>query len=154
MEVPLDGSASARPLLTAAFMERDARYSPDGRWVAYVSDESGRPEVSINSVTGPPQRIVVSSQGADQPVWQRDGTAIFYVTADGALHRVALRSTGTRLTLAHPQPAHIPTFPIGHHWGTAYDVSADGSRVYRPVPPQPGASHDVTIILGWRALLQ
>jgi hypothetical protein len=151
-EVPLETSISARPLLTAAFLERDARYSPDGRWVAYVSDESGRPEVSIRSLTGPARRVVVSNLGGDQPVWQRNGTALFYVTGDGALHRVALRSGHGGLDLDRPQRTRIPLFPTGHHWGTAYDVSADGARVYVPLPPQPGAAQDLTIILGWRAL--
>ncbi|MEP7309464.1 MAG: protein kinase [Acidobacteriota bacterium] len=152
-EVPLEASASARPLLTAAFLERDARYSPDGRWVAYVSDESGRPEVLIRSMTGPAQRVAVSNQGGDQPVWQRDGTAIFYITHDGALHRVAITDAGSRLDLGRPRRMNVPAFPTGHHWGTAYDVSADGSRAYLHTPPEPGAAQDVTIVLGWQALL-
>jgi Tol biopolymer transport system component len=153
-EVPLEPSTAARPLLTTASLERDARYSPDGRWVVYVSDESGRPEVSIRSLKGPAQRIVVSNEGGDQPVWQGDGTAIFYVTGEGALHRVALRPSGTGLALERPQRTRVPAFPTGHHWGTAYDVSADGARLYVLLPPQDGAVQDLTIILGWRALLQ
>jgi dipeptidyl aminopeptidase/acylaminoacyl peptidase len=153
-EVPLEASASARPLLTGAFLERDARYSPDGRWVAYVSDESGRPEVLIRTMTGPGQRVVVSNQGGDQPVWQRDGTAIFYVTSDGALHRVSITAAGSRLELGRPRRVNVPAFPTAHHWGTAYDVSADGSRAYLHTPPEPGTARDVTIVLGWRAFLQ
>jgi len=152
-EVPVDTSAPARPLLTGVYVERDARYSPDGRWLAYVSDESGRTEVSIRSVVGPPQRVVVSNQGGDQPVWRRDGAAVFYVTDEGYLYSVALRTTGGRLQLARPQRTPIPQF-AERHFGTAYDVSADGSRMYLPLVSDALPSKEMTIVIGWRALLQ
>ena len=68
-----DPNGSAQPLLAEPFTERDARLSPDGRWIVYVSEESGRPEVSVRSLSGPPRRIVISGGGGDQPVWRRDG---------------------------------------------------------------------------------
>ena len=71
--VSTDGTAASAPLLAERFVERDARFSPDGRWLAYVSDESGRPEVSVRSLSGPPIRVVASSGGGDQPVWGRNG---------------------------------------------------------------------------------
>ena len=79
--VPVDPSAPARPLLTESFLERDARISPDGRWLAFVSDESGRPGVSVRSVAPPARRFVVSTSGGDQPVWRRDGREVYYIDA-------------------------------------------------------------------------
>jgi eukaryotic-like serine/threonine-protein kinase len=73
--LPARGHETARPLLDQPFREREARLSPDGRLVAYVSEESGRPEVSVQTIGGPPRREVISVGGGDQPVWSRDGRA-------------------------------------------------------------------------------
>jgi hypothetical protein len=81
--VPTKPGGAPQPLLADAFLERDARISHDGRWVAYVSDESGRPEVSVRSIIGPPPRIVISSEGGDQPVWRRDGSELFFIDPQG-----------------------------------------------------------------------
>ena len=127
--VPFDSSAPARPLLNESFMERDARISPNGRWLAFVSDESGRPVVSVRSVSAPLRRYVVSTSGGDQPVWRRDGKELFYVNAQRFLHGVPVRATADGgLAFGAPQPVHIPRF-AERHWGTVYDVSPDGSRV-------------------------
>jgi serine/threonine protein kinase len=152
--VPVDPQEPARPLLSSAFLERDARYSPGDRWIAYVSDESGRLEVSIRSLTGPPQRIVVSNQGGDQPVWKADGSALFYVDHQQLLQRVSVKATQNGgLTLGPPQRVQVP--PFEHvHWGTSYDVSPDGARVYIPQRTEQRAPREMTVILGWRALLQ
>lgn len=151
-EVPVGTGAPARPLLTGASVEREARYSPDGRWLAYVSDESGRAEVSIRSLSGSVQRVVVSRLGGDQPVWQRDGTAIYYVTESGDSYRVAVRMGDGRLQLGPAERTRIPRFEE-HHFGTDYDVSADGSRWFIPRRSEALASKDMTIVIGWRALL-
>ncbi len=151
--VPVDRSQPPRRLLAGAFVERDARFSPDGDWVAYVSEESGGPEVSIASLDGPARRIVVSTEGGDQPVWKRDGAAIYYVNRNGQLHRVAVHRTVDSLTLGRAEPVLVPSL-AGRHWGTGYDVSPDGSRIFLPRPPTTPPPNDVTLILGWRALLQ
>jgi serine/threonine protein kinase/Tol biopolymer transport system component len=152
--VPTEPGAAPQPLLADTFVERDARISHDGRWVAYVSDESGRPEVSLRSIVGSPQRIVISSEGGDQPVWRRDGTELFFVDPEGQLRSVSVRwSRDGRPTLGLPTKLNVP--PIGRgHWGTPYDVSPDGNRVYllrRNDDPPPS---DIHVIIGWRALLE
>ena len=118
---------SDRPLLEAPYNERDARMSPDGRWIAYVSDESGRPEVSVRSVVGPRQRDVMSAGGGDQPVWRGDGSEPFFVDLQGRLSAVSVRpAAGGVLSFRTPVPLKVP--PIGPgHLGTQYDVTRDGS---------------------------
>ena len=91
--VATETGESAQPLLAEPYTERDARVSPDGRWISYVSDESGRPEVSVRNISGPPTRIVVSGDGGDQPVWRRDGAELFFVDPDGRLRSVSVRRT-------------------------------------------------------------
>jgi Tol biopolymer transport system component len=151
--VPTEGGATAEPLLAEAFTERDARMSRDGRWVAYVSEESGRPEVSVRSIAGPPKRLPVSGEGGDQPVWRSDGAELFFVDLQGHLRSVSVRWSGDGLpTFGLPSKLNVP--PIGSgHWGTPYDVSPDGSRIYflrRNDDPPPREIH---VVIGWRALL-
>ncbi len=127
--VPLGGAAPGRPLLADRFTERDARVSSDGRWIAYASNESGAFEVSVRSLSGPPQRVVVSSGGGDQPVWRRDGAELFFVNPQGQLHAVSVRVQDGRLLPGAAVRLGVP--PLGpRHWGTTYDVSPDGKRIH------------------------
>jgi len=151
--VPLSPGATPRPLLAEAFTERDARISPDGRWLAYVSDESGRPEISVRSLTGPPRRLVVSSEGGDQPVWRRDGGELFFVGKEGRLHGAVVRADPQGgLALSVVTRLNVP--PLGErHWGTTYEVSADGRRIYFPHPLADQPPREFGVILNWAALL-
>jgi eukaryotic-like serine/threonine-protein kinase len=151
--VPTDGGTAAQPLLADAFNERDARMSRNGRWVAYVSLESGRPEVSVRTVSGPPKRFLISGEGGDQPVWRRDDAELFFVDPQGQLRSVPVQWSRDGLpTFGLAAKLNVP--PIGRgHWGTPYDVSPDGSRIYflrRNDDPPPREIH---VIIGWRALL-
>jgi eukaryotic-like serine/threonine-protein kinase len=141
-------------LLAEAYSERDGRVSTDGRWIAYVSDESGRPEVSVRSLLGSARRIVLSPGGGDQPVWRKDGGELFFVEPEGRIRALAAGR------MSAPDPTFglrvaLPVPPIGFgHWGTQYDVSPDGGRIYfmqrnRDAPPSI-----ITVVLGWRSLLK
>jgi serine/threonine-protein kinase len=152
--VSIDPRGFSEPLLAEAFTERDARLSPDGRWIAYVSEESGGAEVSVRSVSGAPRRTVISGGGGDQPVWRRDGAELFFVDPQGRLRSVALRpGADGNLTFGVPVQLKVP--PIGSgHLGTQYDVSPDGRRVYfldRSHDPPP---REIGVVLGWRALVR
>ncbi len=142
------------PLLAEGFVERDARFSPDGRWVAYVSEESGRPEVSVRALSGAPDRQVVSRGGGDQPVWRRDGRSLFYVAPDGRLLSVSVRPEGaSNLVVGVATPLNVP--PLAErHWGTVYDVARDGKRVFLPRPDSRPTPREVGIVLNWTDLLK
>jgi eukaryotic-like serine/threonine-protein kinase len=152
--VAADKSHAAEPLLAEPYNERDGRVSPDGRWIAYVSDESGRPEVSVRSLVGSARRIVLSPDGGNQPVWRKDGSELFFVDPEGRLRALPASRTNT-LDSTFGLPVVLPIPPIGFgHWGTQYDVSPDGRRIYfmqrnRDAPPS-----SVTVVLGWRSLLK
>lgn len=150
--VPVAGKAPARPLLAARFTERDARVSSDGRWIAYASNESGVFEVSVRSLSGPPQRVVVSSGGGDQPVWRRDGAELFFVNPEGRLHAVSVRVQDGRLLPGATVRLDVP--PLGpRHWGTIYDVSPDGTRIHLTQATGERPPRGINVVLGWRALL-
>ena len=76
--VPMDGERKGRPLLTSAFSEGEGMVSPDGRWLAFHSDESGRPEVYVQAFPEAGERWQVSSGGGERPRWSRDGRELFY----------------------------------------------------------------------------
>lgn len=153
--VSTEGAGAAQPLLAEAFVERDARFSPEGRWLAYVSEESGRPEVSVRSLSIPPQRIVISSGGGDQPVWRRDGGELFYVDVQGRLlgtpvSRSLSRQPGIRRRLA-------PQCPGDRH-GTLRNavrcVPRWQPRVFHGPRRPSHPPREIGFILGWRGLLK
>ena len=137
----------------AATTACDGRLSPDGRFIAYVSGETGRPEVSVRSFAGPAMRDVISVHGGNQPVWHRNGRELFFVDPDGRLQSapVTIDATG-RPVFGPSQPLAVPPIGFGH-FGTQYDVSADG-RVYyfdRRLDPAPS---ELGVIGGWPALIK
>jgi Tol biopolymer transport system component len=142
-----------KPLLDAPFVERDARVSPDGALVAYVSEEAGRAQVSIQAVGGPPRREVVSVSGGDQPVWSRDGRELFFVDPAGFLRAVRVtRDREGRPVYDTPALVKVPRIGAGHY-GTQYDVSPDG-RIYfldRTLDPPPS---DFNVVLEWPGILK
>jgi serine/threonine protein kinase/Tol biopolymer transport system component len=150
--VPVDGS-TPRPILAEPYLERDARISPDGRWITHVFiDESQRAEVAVRSLTDPPRRTVISSGGGDQPSWSQKGDELFYV-AGGRLHSVSVRTEPDgRLTFSKAVPLQVPN--LGErHWGTVYEVSRDGNQVYFPHPGTERAPQQIGMVLRWTALL-
>jgi eukaryotic-like serine/threonine-protein kinase len=152
--VSLETGGSARAILSGPFPEYDARISPNGKWLAYVSEEAGRPEVSVRWMSGPPRRLVVSTDGGSQPVWRRDGRELLYVDREGRLRgRSVQRQPGGELTLGVANALSVPLIGAGH-WGTQYEVSRDGQYVYfidRTPAPRPS---DIRVVIGWRALLK
>jgi eukaryotic-like serine/threonine-protein kinase len=145
--------ATSRPLVAESFVERDARLSSDGRLVAYVSHESGHPEVAVQTVGGPPARDVLSVGGGDQPVWSRDGRELFFVDPQGSLRSVTVsRATDGRPVFGSTSPLDVPRIGSGH-WGTQYDVSPDGRIFFldRQVDSPPS---EIGIVFGWRGLLK
>jgi hypothetical protein len=148
-----DEGGPVQPLLGEAFNGRDARFSPDGQWIAYVSAESGRSEVSARALSGSARRIVLSSNGGDQPVWSRDGAEVLFVEPNGHLQSVQVTWTRDG-TPTFGIPVSLKVAPIGFgHWGTQYDLSADGKRIYALRRNQDPAPREIHVIVGWRAFL-
>jgi eukaryotic-like serine/threonine-protein kinase len=152
--VSLDAGGHATAILAGPFPEYDARLSSDGRWLAYVSEDGGRPDVFIRAMTGQPRRLVVSSNGGSQPVWRRDGREILYVDREGRLQARAVddRPDGG-LRLGATVALDVPRIGAGH-WGTQYDVSRDGQLVYFIDRTLPAGPNGIEVVIGWRALLK
>jgi dipeptidyl aminopeptidase/acylaminoacyl peptidase len=115
-----------RPFLTTPFHEKVPKFSPDGRYVAYLSDESGRDEVYVRAFPAGARKWTVSTSGAAQLRWRRDGREIFYVEG-GALVAVPVRSEPE---FAAGTPVRLFAHAAFTRWTDPnYDVSSDGQRV-------------------------
>ena len=117
--LPLSGDRKAFSLLQTPFSESLGAFSPDGRWIAYVSDESGRPEVYVQTFPVSTAKWRVSTNGGTQPRWRRDGKEIFYLASDSRLMAVAV-SAGASFEAGIPAalfelgatPGGWPTPPV------------------------------------------
>jgi len=122
--------------------------------VAYVSEETGRPEVSVQTIDASPRREVISVAGGDQPVWNRNGRELFFVDPDGRLRSTAVSmGAGGRPVFRNPVLLDVPPIGSGHS-GTQYDVSPDGRRIHffdRRMEPPPS---EFGVVVGWRGMLR
>ena len=142
---------AARPFLQSAYAETSPRFSPDGRWIAYASDESGRSEVYVQPFPGPGAKSQVSTTGGGQPRWRRDGKELFYREASGRFMAVPTTVRAGSFEAGAPQPlfearANTTT-------GTHYDVTADGQKFIVSVPGGADGASALTLVLNWPALL-
>ncbi len=120
------------PVVDPQFTSITARFSPDGRWIIYSSNESGTNEVSVRQfdpVTGTPgQPIVLTSDGGRTPLWGEDGKEIFYIDQDGMVTAMEV-SIGTQFKAGAPK--RLFKVPAGV---TFWDVTPDGARFLMPAP--------------------
>jgi len=142
----------ARPFLQAPYPESAGVFSPDGRWLAYASDESGRSEVYVQPFPGPGSKTQVSTAGGGQPRWRGDGRELFYREASGRFMAVPLAVRAGSIEAGRPQP--LFELRANATPGNHYDVTADGQRFIVSVPVQPEGSSPLTLVLNWPALLQ
>jgi serine/threonine-protein kinase len=122
---PTDSLARARPFLVSPAMEYSPRVSPNGRWLAYVSDESGQDEVYVRPLPGPGARVPVSVAGGTEPVWRPNGRELFY-RAPGLLMS-ALIAPRLEFTIERRDTVFKDGFQR-NRFHANYDVFADGQR--------------------------
>jgi serine/threonine-protein kinase len=122
------GHGPIEPLVASEFQEQYAAPSPDGRWLAFVSDQSGRQEVYVQPLHGDGDQIQVSQEGGTEPVWGPDGRELFYRSTTGK--DVELMAATVRTEPAFTVLSRRALFPISEMVGTAphanYDISPDG----------------------------
>ncbi|HXI04227.1 MAG TPA: hypothetical protein VNI57_13725, partial [Candidatus Saccharimonadales bacterium] len=144
----------ASPWLATPFTEQEARFSLDGRWIAYDSDESGRMEVYVRGFSPPGGKWRVSSDGGSAPVWSRDGKVLLYLSHDAEVMSVAL-GAGTTFEGGTPAPLFkIPGTLLNGGVVAQYDVSPDGGRFLMNLEsPSPGQK-TITLVSNWSSLLK
>ena len=146
--LPLFGERRPEPFARTDFQESGGRFSPDGRWIAYVSDESGRFEVYVQSFPASGGKWQVSDGGGASPRWRRDGRELFYLSADGKL--MAVEVNGSSDTFKSEAPVPLFETRVGSISGDSpYDVAADGRRFLVKVLVEETAPAPVTVVLNW-----
>ncbi len=124
--LPLEGDRKPRPFLQTPFNERDPKFSPDGHWIAYTSDESGRDEVYVQPFPGPGGKWQVSTEGGYGPVWARNGRELFYRNADKMM--VVAVSTKPTFSAGPPRLLFEGSYTNSSRREANYDISPDGER--------------------------
>jgi Tol biopolymer transport system component len=127
--------ASTAPVLSGAFDEFQAEFSPDGRWLAYASDESGQLQVHVMNWPELTEKWQVSTRGGGMPRWRGDGRELFYVSGDRELTAVAIDTSGSEFTVGEETKLFTTRISPGSR-STDYVVTPDGERflfIERPV---------------------
>jgi Tol biopolymer transport system component len=152
--MPMFGERKPQLLLQSPYSQSDARFSPDGRRIAYVSNESGRPEVYVETFPAPTGKMRISTAGGSEPFWRPDGRELFYLAPDRRLMAVSVMAEPSRFEVGRPQPLfQIPPEQLSnmrHH----YAVAADGQRFLLAPIAEEGSSPTVTVVLNWTAALR
>ena len=147
----LDGDATPLPLLSSEFNEHAPKLSPNGEWLAYISDETGQFEVYLQKFPEPSRKETVSIGGGSEPVWSADGRELYYRNGN-RLFMVAIDTTGG---LRIERPVLLFDRPFDPNPGSHahYDAAPDG-RFVMVVPLQESAPTKIRVITDWAIELQ
>jgi Tol biopolymer transport system component len=159
--LPIEGDRKPFVFLKTNFDERRAMFSPDGRWVAYMSNESGRYEVYMRPFSGNAPagstggQWQVSTSGGINPRWRADGKELYYIAPDGKLIATPITASGTTIQPGTPVALFQTRIYGGGtdvNIGTSYDVSGDGRFLINTVLED--AASPITLLQNWTARLK
>jgi serine/threonine protein kinase/Tol biopolymer transport system component len=136
------GDHKVRPLVEAQFNQNGARLSPDGKWLAYVSDESGQPQVFVQAMSDPSIRAQVSSDGGIDPRWAGNSSELFFLSKNQLMS--VKFSHGGALNPGKP----VILFEDKRPW-SGYDVAADGRLVVARAADEKGTGTQINVVLHW-----
>jgi serine/threonine protein kinase/Tol biopolymer transport system component len=153
---PLSGGGDSLQLSgDSRFSEEHPEISPDGRWTAFESSESGKREVYVQPLPDGPKRQV-SIGGGQMPLWNRNGSELFYAARDGMLMSVAMRLAAGRLEIGEPQPLFLLRLGVSGEVQfprRPYDVSPDGQRFLLIRRASDTEAEGAVVVTNWTALL-
>jgi serine/threonine-protein kinase len=166
LDVPLAtlgvGETESRPLVGTPYLEFNGTLSPDDRWVAYSSEESGRRQVYVRPFPDLDGKWQISADGGDLPVWDPDGDELFYVSGSnlgglfgggGTMMRVPFSATDRTFSPGVPEVLFEGDYVFTGGTGRVYDISADGQQFLVQKAPGAGAGQDagarIVIVENW-----
>jgi serine/threonine protein kinase/Tol biopolymer transport system component len=152
--LPMEGDHKPVSYLQTTFDEADAQFTPDGKWMAYASNESGQPQVYVQAIPASGAKWQISPAGGVQPRWRRDGKELFYISADQKLMAVPVKS-GAEFEAGAPQSLFglDPIFP-SLAGVFAYQPTADGMRFLVMEKVGGTAAPYINVVLNWTAGLK
>jgi len=146
----LSGDSVPRAVATNLIaVETMPRLSPDGRWVAFTTNESGRDEVVVQPFPGPGGRVQVSADGGSEAVWSRDGTRLFY-RSDGQVMAARIRP-GPGFAIAARDTLFADRYAFAPNPHANYDVMPDGQHF---IFLEPASEGSMVVVSNWRAVLR
>jgi Tol biopolymer transport system component len=150
--LPLFGDRKPFAFAETPFIEGSAVFSPDGRWIAYTSNEGGQTVVYVQSFPGPGAKSQVSRDGGTHPVWRADGRELLYLAADGTMMSVTV-GAGRFFNAGRPQALFS-----SNAWrltaNQVYAVTKDGQRfLVNAMPQQSRGAAPLTVVLNWTAAI-
>jgi len=148
---PMRPEAPPRAFLATPASEIDAVLSPNGRWLAYASDESGRFEVYVTAFPSGAGKWAISTTGGRLPQWRRDGLELFYLSAENELMAVTTRPSAPAFDW--DTPASLFVTQASEAPGSQYAVSPDGRRFLINSTGIVAGRESLTVVVGWKALL-
>ena len=141
-----------RPYVATPFGEWGGSIAPDGRYAAYVSDETGRPEIYVQTFPDAGERWKVSTVGGQMPMWRPDGKELFYLTFDGRMTAVPVLGLGQEGAAGAALELGVPEVlfrvDIKEHSGRQYDT-LDGQRFLVNRDVHAGATDPLTLVMNW-----
>jgi eukaryotic-like serine/threonine-protein kinase len=149
--LPMTGEHKPFVFLQTEYQEGDAQFSPDGHWVAYRSNESGRDEIYVTPFPGPAGRWQVSTGGGTRPKWQRKGKEILYLGDDDKIMSAEIRVKGASIEVGAVKPL-FQTRP--HRPGSIFDTTGDGQRFLVNTAVVEQSASPVTLVVNWPAALK
>jgi serine/threonine protein kinase len=157
--LPLDKVSKQFPVVHTIAEEREAQFSPDAKWVAYQSNDSGRFEIYVQPFPGPGNRLQISNNGGGQVRWRRDGKELFYIALDGFIMTVPIRldSNGQGIEAGRPAPlfnSRVSGGAVQSATTQQYAISSDGQRFLVNTDAEETNTTPITVILNWTASLK
>jgi serine/threonine protein kinase len=146
--LPLFGDRKPFQYLNSQFNETDAKLSPDGHWLAFVSDKSKRNQVYVTSFPKPGKDWPISVNGGDRPIWSRNGKELYFISADQKMMVVDLKP-GSKFDYGMPKAL----FDVRIDPQNTFDVAKDG-RFLVPVRTEQGTTATINVVINWQAGLK
>ncbi len=152
--LPLFGNRSPQPFAQTEFNEKQGRLSPDGRWMAYTSDETGRYEVYVQPFPAGGGKWQISIGGGEQPSWRRDGKELYYVGEAQKLIVVGVDASASTFRRSTPRELFQMHSPVDIWTRNQYAVTSDGQRFLVNTLVETSASSPITMVINWSAGLK
>jgi Tol biopolymer transport system component len=152
---PQFGDRQPFPYLQEPFSEQNGVFSPDGRWIAYVSDESGRNEVYVQAFPRSGEKRQISTNGGSAASWRGNGEELFYLAADRMLMAVPMRVARGQSGVTVEPGVPVSMFAVpGNRVTRSYAVTVDGMRFLLGKPVEDADELPVTVVVNWDAAVR